>query len=253
DARGATAQTARERLEFDHTELSDFGCFYVHEFDLRDRFFRGEFGKDIWVALRDRYIEFERSEVENLAFQMSLELCVEDASPVVNSPRALLACRLRLPALARLSRQGLPVAAYRLAWASGAGTLAKRLRIGEDYYYDVPSFPYDLSDIISLTCELPREIWRVAAVKSSHRSRMMIVENGLSKAALLPEAAAELAERASAVLDLDVAEVHLAPYPGGIRVLDVLPSPRISEFEEVTGERCSSRIAERLISLGESK
>jgi len=247
-----TAQGPRRGLRCDHVDLLDCRCFYLHEFDLRDRFFRGEFGKDVWIALRDRYLEFTESEVENVAFQMSLSLSLGEVKPTVNSPRALLGSRLRPWIYFRLARMGLPVVPYQLGPTADAAALSKRLRIGEDFSYDVPCFPRDLANVISLNIEKPGETWRVLAVSRAEPSSLMIAENGAPRSLEQPGEAGELAEKALAALGLDVAEVHLARYRDGLRLLDVLPSPGISEFEEVTGERGSGKIAERVLQMGGS-
>jgi len=234
----------------DHVDLAEFACFYIHEFDLRDRFFRGEFDRATWVSLRERYLEFSHSEPENLAFQMSLILSLGEARPAINPPRALLASRLRPWIFFRLARAGLPVAPYRLAPAASDGSVSKRLRIGEDYYYDVPCFPMELEGVISLATGRPAEVWRILAVAQSEPAAKMIIENGAVRSASQPRDAGDLALGVLAALGLEVAEIQLAPYTGGLKVVDVIPSPRASEFEDVTGERHAGAIAERLLRLG---
>jgi hypothetical protein len=79
---------------------------------------------------------------------------------------------------------------------------------------------------------------------------MIVVEKGQIRSAVQPAEARELAERALELLDLEVAEVQMAPGRDGPAILDVLPSPSVSEFEAVTDEHVAGGIADSLLKLG---
>jgi hypothetical protein len=248
-------------LSFDHIDLLDFACFYLHDFEGRDRFFRGSFGEDIWAALRERYLDYAGCEVDNLAFQMSLVRCLADERPMINTPRSLWASRLRPYIYFKLTRAGIPVPPYAIttrgfeedASLPRDASLAKRIRIAEDYSYDVPCFPRDLENTLAFEIAKPNRHWRLLAIRECEPSKMIGVEDASTRSAAVPNEATEVAKRVLHALDLELAELHISADANSFAVFDVLPCPRVSEFEEVTGEKLSGSVADRLLWLGGSK
>jgi hypothetical protein len=239
----------------DHLELLDFDCFYLSEFEIRNRFFRGSFGREIWTSLRDRYLEFARSECDSLAYQAGFLLSLGRMKPFLNTPEAFLRNRLRSSVLFRLSQSGLPATPFSVGPAGepGGASTALRIRTEEDHAYDVPSFPRELKGCVGMMVKVSQEEWRIIALRGYQPSRLLTVQNGTSTATQTPGEISNLAEQVLSALDLELAEIRLARNAPGFDVFDVRPVPEISGFEEVTGEEISNVIAERLLFLGGSR
>jgi hypothetical protein len=241
-------------IRFDHLELSSLDCFYLGEMETRNRFFRGVFGREIWIALRERYLDFAGCEPENQAFQMSLLLSLSGLKPFINSPTAFLRNRLRPAVLLRLARAGLPAMPVVLKGDNQAPASHRhRIRFEEEVMYDVPCFPRYLSGSLSIMGEAWDEEWKVLGIRGGRLAKMIVVESGRPTSASLSSDADSLTSKALGVLGLELAEIRMGHAAGRLVITDVRPAPGISEFEEVTGQDVSNTIATRLLSLGGSK
>lgn len=233
---GATAT-----LAFDHRNLVDFDSLYIGDLEGRDRFFRGYFEKDIWMSLRQRYLNFAAAEVDALAFQLSLVLLAADRVPTVNSPASIVATRLRPSVLWKARRAGIPVWPFEIREGAALGAipgvdsgavpgaapsaapggqsettpsaapLAMRMRAVEEARIDVPCFPREMKHTLSLVAEAPRVAWRMIAVAGARTGKMIVTEAGKKRVAAAPAEAAVLGDRLLDLFGLAVAEVDLAP------------------------------------------
>ena len=248
------SSVAGDSIAVDHCDLCDFDGFWLGELESRNRFFRGYFGKDIWVSLRDRYAEFARSERENLTFQLSLLLSLGHVSHVVNKPAAFMACRLRPSVLLTLSRAGIPTVRTSLVREEEPQDVAatSRIRLEEDYFCDVPCFPRTLERCIGLKAEPAAEAWRILAVRGSRPHRMILRHEGIEQAADIPGEAEALTRPVLDTLDLEVAEIRINVDDGKPRVSDVSPAPRFSDFDRVVGPELTGSVARRLTAMGGS-
>lgn len=244
---GASGSTTT--LVCDHRDLTGVESLYIGDFEGRDRFFRGWFDKDIWVSLRDRYLDFAAAEVDALAFQMSLLVAAADRVPTVNSPASIVGTRLRPYVHWKIGRAGLPLWPFEIRAASSAA-FALRIRPGEEACYDVPCFPREMKHTLSLVARAPAVTWRMIAVAGAEPGSMVVTEADTKRAAAVPAEAAHLACRLLDLFALAVAEVHLAAEGSSPSVLDVRPFPRLAEFEEITSERSGALVAERLLEAG---
>jgi hypothetical protein len=127
---------------------------------------------------------------------------------------------------------------------------ALRIRFGEESTYDVPCFPRSFQGCIGLrSCDSGERI-RAVALKGEPPSKV-ILSNGQSARAY--EAGGEIGRLAGdvlGVLGLETAEICLIRGDEGFRIAEVLPAPGLAQFEDITGEVISDRIAERLLSMG---
>jgi hypothetical protein len=240
-------------LRFDHLDLLEFDSFYLNEIEARNRFFRGIFDNDIWMTLRERYIDFAEAERHSLTYQIGLLTALSCRKPFINSPVNFLKASLRASTLFRLAAAGLPAAEIVVA-AGGTqrDSTYMRLRLAEDEAYDVPCFPRNLEGCVGLVVNNAEEQARVIGVRGERPSRMVVATGGKVRAESTDETTAGLTEEVLGALHLETAEVCLARGAGGIRITEVLPAPHLAEFEEMTGESISEKVAERLLSIGGS-
>jgi hypothetical protein len=241
-----------DSIAFDHCDLGDFDAFWLGELESRNRFFRGYFGKDIWVSLQERYTEFTRSETENLTFQLSLLLVLGHLRRVVNKPSAFIACRLRPSVLFTLSRAGIPTvrASIGLHGEPQDREAATRIRLEEDYFCDVPCFPRTLEGCIGLKTEPAAEAWRILAVRECRPHRMILWREGSERGADQPGEAAELSAAVLDTLDLEIAEIRIKADGRTMRIADVSPAPRFSDFDRILGPDLTGSVARRLTATG---
>lgn len=269
---------AAPMLAFDHRDLAGFDSLYIGDLEGRDRFFRGYFDKEIWVSLRERYLNFAAAEVDAQAFQLSLLLAAAETVPTVNSAESILATRLRPYVQWKARRAGLPVWPFEITRGGAQDPslrqrqLVSRLGAAEEARIDVPCFPRELKHTLSLVAEAPRVTWRIIAVRGAATSKMIVTEAGKRSVATAPAEAAALADRLLELFGLAVAEVRMAaespstqdssaegsqsdgPCGAGRSsgaaspsILDVSAFPRLAEFEETTGERAAALVAETLL------
>jgi hypothetical protein len=130
---------------------------------------------------------------------------------------------------------------------------SSRIRIEEETTFDVPCFPRTFEDCIGLRPYGAQQTWTIVALRGCRGSGMIVSEGEHRRAADLEEDAATLAADALEILDLELAEIRIGRTGTDLKIIDALPVPRISEFEEVTGAAVSVSIAERLLYLGGSK
>jgi len=240
-------------LRFDHLDLLDFDSFYLSEVEARNRFFRGMFDKDIWITLRERYIDFARAELHNLPFQVGLLVALSCRRPFINSPVSFLKTGLRTWTLFRLAAAGLPTTGFVVEEGQkGNDSAYMRLRLAEDGTYDVPCFPRTLEGCVGLKVENAEEQVRVIGLRGDGPSRSLVKTGGNVRIESSDKTTADLTEEVLKTLELETAEVRLARGSGGIAITEVLPAPPLAEFEEVTGEAVSEKVAERLLSIGGS-
>ena len=250
--RYVTASITPMEINFKHLSLLDFDCFYLGELEIREGFFRGRFGKDIWMSLRDRYNQFLESEGDSLSFQLNLIMCLGEARPCVNRPFSLIRTRFRPSVCFLLNRSAIPTVPMVLGAAEDPEDIyaSARIRVEEEVLYDVPCFPRDGLSCLSVRRKRPQEHWRTIAVKGAVPAKMVVRAEGQERAAPQP---AEVTRTGQAVLNslgLELAEIAMAPDGEGLAILDTRPFPRISGFEEITGENLAGVIADRLIAVG---
>jgi len=251
--RYALSTIAQEGIELDHIKLLDFDCFYIDILDHRNGFFRGYFGKDIWISLQQRYQDFAKEEMENKSYQLLLLLLLSDLRPCVNHPKRLLLTRLRPTTLFNLRRNGIPVADFRITSNGSsqveerAGAGLARIRIEEERCYDVPCFPRTLRGCLSVETTTPEQTWEVVSVIGYEGKS--IIERGDSARIRRPKPddIREICQDVLSTLGLDVASIKFAREKGDLKVFDVNPFPDIATFEEATGEPISEAIVDRMI------
>lgn len=240
-------------LRFDHLDLLEFDSFYLNEIEARNRFFRGIFDKDIWMTLRERYIDFAEAERHSLTYQIGFLTALSCRRPFINSPMNFLKTRLRTSTLFRLAAAGLPAAGIVVeAGGTQSESTYMRLRLAEDDAYDVPCFPRTLDDCVGLKVSHAEEQVRVIGLRGERPSNSVVATDGNVRAEDTGEATAGLTEEVLDTLQLETAEVCLARGADGIMITEVLPAPHLAEFEEITGEVISEKVAERLLSIGGS-
>jgi hypothetical protein len=243
----------RASARFNHLDLLELDAFYIGEFETRNRFFRGIFDKDIWMTLRERYIDFAGAERDNVEYQISLLTALSRRKPFVNEPESYVKARLRPAVLFRLGAAGLPAADPVVEIAGGQDqTSYMRVRIEEDETYDVPCFPRNLEGCAGLRIDDGGDRIRVIGLKGEGLSTSVVEAGGGVR---VEEAGEDLVSLTAAILDtlsLETAEVHFIRHAGDIRITEVLPAPHVAEFEDLTGEAISGRIAGRLLSRGGS-
>jgi len=232
---------------YDHLSLLDLDSLYIGDLEGRDAFFRGYFDRDIWAALRERYLEFASSEVDISAFQMSFLLAAAERLPTVNRPEAIMTTRLRPYALWKIARQGIAVWPFEIRRASG-----RRVREAEDRCYDVPCFQRGLKHTLSLVGEAPARVWRAVVAAGAHPAtrKMIVDQGGHLTGAPAPTEVGDIASRLLGIFGLAVAEIELVPAEGKISVLGISAFPHLAEFEEVTGERVGALVAQVLTGSG---
>jgi len=253
------ATRGRAGAWFDHRNLADFDCFYLGDFEGRERFFRGSFEKDTWIALRERYQTYEAGEVDGLAFQLSLALAVGSTSlagrraRVVNSPESLARVRLRPYIFWKAALAGVPVWHFEVGVPAESGVALDRarVRIAEDALHDVPCFDRELAATLSVVRKRPAELWKILAVAEGEIPTMIRVKDGGERAAAAPQEARDIGRRLLALFGLEVAEVHLALAGSQVRLYDLLAIPGIAGFEETIGPAAGGALAEALIGSGE--
>ena len=240
-------------LRFDHLDLLDFDSFYLSEVEARSRFFRGMFDKDIWIALRERYIDFAESELHNLPFQVGLLVALSCKRPFINSPVSFLKVGLRASTLYRLAAAGLPTTGFVVERGKKANDPAyMRLRLAEESTYDVPCFPRTLEGCVGLKVEIGGEQVRVIGLKGARPLHSLVITGGNVRTEGTDKATSDLTEEILKTLQLETAEIRLARGTGGLTITEVLPAPHLAEFEEITGDVVSEKVAERLLSIGGS-
>ena len=273
---GASGAPGTLGATHDHLDLLGLDALYIGDLEGRDRFFRGYFDRDIWAALRKRYLDFACSEVDSLAFQMSLMLALAGGVPTVNGPAAIVATRLRPHTIWKIARAGIPVWPFEIgargeSIENAGGPCVRRIRAAEEACYDVPCFPRELKHTLSLVGEAPTAIVRTIAVGGWNRmveqgppvgrgggrrgdfraaGAVLVEERGHRTAAPPPPGVNETARRLLELFGLAVAEVDFAPMDGGFRVIGISAFPRLAEFEETTGERVGAMVAEVLMTAG---
>ncbi len=245
------ATVSKATITLDHIELLDLDGFYVGLLETRERFFRGRFGKSIWLALRHRYLEFAKCEIENLSLQLSLLLMLGDMLPCVNSPYSLLLTRLRVASLRKLEANGIPVADLLITNDPAEDArVSKCVRVEEDNVLDVPCFPRCLESCLRLIQSGAAEIWKVMGIRHQKIRKMIVADGNLERQEPIPSQVSELVERILKTLDLQLAQVDFIKVDSEVRVGDVHPMPDWTSFEEATGEPISAQVAELLVQSG---
>lgn len=242
------------RFRLDHTGLLELDCFYLHDLEGRNRFFRGTFGKETWVALQERYTDFADSERENRIYQTSFLTALSRLRPFINQPREFLRASLRPLTLWRLASVGIAIADFGVDEnPAGEDCSRLRVRVGEEGVYDVPCFPRDADSCLGLDVCADRETLAIVAL-SGQSPVAAVARNGETrKSSGCGDDVAEIAGRVLDTLDLETAEIRLARGAEGVKIVEVLPAPALRDFEDVTGDPVSDRIAERLLAMGGSQ
>ena len=238
-------------FRFDHMDLLEFDCFYLDDLEGRNRFFRGIFGKDIWMELRERYIDFVESEGANVAYQISLLMALSSKRPFINSPRTFLQTRLRTSTLFSLAKAGLPTANIVVEEDRASDESAYlRIRFGEENTYDVPCFPRNFEGCVGLRACDSGDRLRIVVLRGERPSKVILDDGQSIRAGEAGREIGQLAADVLEVLGLETAEVSLVLSGNRFKIMEVLPTPDLAEFEDITGEPISDRIAERLLSMG---
>ncbi len=251
--RYALSTIAQEGIHLDHIKLLDFDCFYIDILEHRNGFFRGYFGKDIWLSLQQRYQDFAKEEVENKCYQLSLLLLLGDLKPCVNHPKRLLFARLRPTTLFNLKRNGIPVVDFRITANESSqakpkpGTSLARIRIEEERCYDVPCFPRTLRRCVSVETIMPEQTGEVISVIGYEGKSIVERKDSARIRKPMPDDIKQICQAVLNTLGLDVASIQFAKEKGELKVLNVSPFPDVASFEEATDEPISEAIVDTMI------
>ncbi len=234
-----------ERIICDGYNLFEMGSFYLREMGLRDPFFHVRYTKELWVALRQRYLSFTDDEIDNLFFAHNLLEILARKKAIVNPPQVYSHRHLMPFHFSFFAHHGISIPSFILGKPENLRPNGFEeqipLNLDEERIWDVLSFPKGK--------EKGMRIWRRKIEGTIYK--VIFLGNRLLNDALafltgklepnrirlkeLPEEAKEIALKAAKIMEAKFAKVELlySIKEGKVYLLQVDPSPDLYELEKV--------------------